>query len=190
MEIRSRIGILGLEIKGQNLSLNIAYRGFPISVYDKTNSKVDETVMRAKREGHLPLHWFSDPYKFVNSLCKPRIVIMIVNPGETVDETISTLIEYMETGDCLIDGSNEWFGFTNIRQKAMAMKGYHYLGMGISGDVMTVRHGPSLMPGGSFVVYMLVEEILQKIAAKDPDNGVYVRYIGDGGYGHFVKYDL
>ncbi|KAL0004791.1 hypothetical protein SO802_012352 [Lithocarpus litseifolius] len=40
---------------GQNLALNIAEKGFPISVYNRTTSKVDETVERAKQEGNLPL---------------------------------------------------------------------------------------------------------------------------------------
>ncbi|KAM6591367.1 hypothetical protein CsatA_013972 [Cannabis sativa] len=35
---------------GQNLALNIAEKGFPISVYNRTTSKVDETVERAKLE--------------------------------------------------------------------------------------------------------------------------------------------
>ena len=47
---------------GQNLALNIAKKGFPISVYNHTSSKVDETnnvagifFDRAKIKGNLPL---------------------------------------------------------------------------------------------------------------------------------------
>ncbi|KAE8676828.1 6-phosphogluconate dehydrogenase, decarboxylating 1 [Hibiscus syriacus] len=50
----TRIGLSGLAVMGQNLALNIAEKGFPISVYNRTTSKVDETVERAKQEGNLP----------------------------------------------------------------------------------------------------------------------------------------
>ncbi|KAK8617703.1 hypothetical protein V6N13_080610 [Hibiscus sabdariffa] len=45
-----RIRFAGLAVIGQNLALNIAEKGFPISVYNRTTSKVNETVKRAKQE--------------------------------------------------------------------------------------------------------------------------------------------
>jgi len=38
----ARIGLAGLAVMRQNLALNIAEKGFPISVYNRTTSKVDE----------------------------------------------------------------------------------------------------------------------------------------------------
>ena len=64
----TRIGLAGLAVMGQNLALNIAEKGFPISVYNRTTSKVDETVERAKAEGNLPLYGFHDPESFVQSI--------------------------------------------------------------------------------------------------------------------------
>ncbi|KAJ9548512.1 hypothetical protein OSB04_021055 [Centaurea solstitialis] len=58
MATPSRIGLAGLAVMGQNLALNIAEKGFPISVYNRTTSNVDETVERAKNEGNLPLYGF------------------------------------------------------------------------------------------------------------------------------------
>ncbi|KAL5569879.1 hypothetical protein UlMin_026454 [Ulmus minor] len=40
---------------GQNLAINITEKGFPISVYNRITSKVEETVDRAHQEGNLPL---------------------------------------------------------------------------------------------------------------------------------------
>ena len=45
----TRIGLAGLAVMDQNLALNIAEKGFPISVYNRTTSKVDEPVERAKK---------------------------------------------------------------------------------------------------------------------------------------------
>ncbi|VAI69935.1 unnamed protein product [Triticum turgidum subsp. durum] len=104
----TRIGLAGLAVMGQNLALNIAEKGFPISVYNRTTSKVDETVQRAKLEGNLPLYGFHDPASFVNSIQKPRVVIMLVKAGAPVDQTIATLAAHLEQGDCIVDGGNEW----------------------------------------------------------------------------------
>ena len=86
----TRIGLAGLAVMGQNLALNIAEKGFPISVYNRTTSKVDETVERAQREGNLPLYGFHDPEAFVNSIQKPRVVIMLVKAGAPVDQTLES----------------------------------------------------------------------------------------------------
>ncbi|KAF9623561.1 hypothetical protein IFM89_003351 [Coptis chinensis] len=183
----SRIGLAGLAVMGQNLALNIAEKGFPISVYNRTTSKVDETVKRAKREGNLPLFGFHDPESFVNSIQKPRVIIMLVKAGAPVDQTINTLSVYLEKGDCIIDGGNEWYENTERREKAMAELGLLYLGMGVSGGEEGARHGPSLMPGGSFEAYKNIEDIVLKVAAQVLDSGPCVTYIGKGGSGNFVK---
>lgn len=183
----TRIGLAGLAVMGQNLALNIAEKGFPISVYNRTTLKVDETVERAKQEGDLPLYGFHDPESFVKSIQKPRVIIILVKAGAPVDQTIKTLSVYMEKGDCIIDGGNEWYENTERREKALAELGLLYLGMGVSGGEDGARHGPSLMPGGSFEAYKHIEDILLKVAAQVPDSGPCVTYIGKGGSGNFVK---
>ncbi|KAB1211393.1 6-phosphogluconate dehydrogenase, decarboxylating 3 [Morella rubra] len=183
----TRIGLVGLAVMGQNLALNIAEKGFPISVYNRTTSKVDETVERAQKEGNLPLFGFHDPESFVHSIQKPRVVIMLVKAGAPVDQTIKTLSGYLEKGDCIIDGGNEWYENTERREKAMAELGILYLGMGVSGGEEGARNGPSMMPGGSFKAFKYIEDIVLKVAAQVPDSGPCVTYIGKGGSGNFVK---
>ncbi|XP_010558538.1 PREDICTED: 6-phosphogluconate dehydrogenase, decarboxylating 3-like [Tarenaya hassleriana] len=183
----TRIGLAGLAVMGQNLALNIAEKGFPISVYNRTTSKVDETVQRAKKEGNLPVYGFHDPESFVNSIQKPRVIIMLVKAGAPVDQTIKTLSAYMEEGDCIIDGGNEWYENTERREKAVAERGLLYLGMGVSGGEEGARNGPSLMPGGSYKAYEYIKDILLKVAAQVPGSGPCVTYIGKGGSGNFVK---
>ena len=81
----TRIGLAGLTVMGQNLALNISQKGFPISVYNRTTSKVYETVQRAKIEGKHSFAWL------LNSIQKPCDVIMLVKAGSPVDQTIATL---------------------------------------------------------------------------------------------------
>ncbi|CDY34406.1 BnaA09g11480D [Brassica napus] len=106
----SRIGLAGLAVMGQNLALNIAEKGFPISVYNRTTSKVDETLDRAAVEGNLPVSGQYSPRDFVLSLQRPRSLIILVKAGAPVDQTIAAFSEYMEPGDCIIDGGNEHLG--------------------------------------------------------------------------------
>nr|GME06756.1 6-phosphogluconate dehydrogenase, decarboxylating 2, chloroplastic [Ipomoea batatas] len=182
----SRIGLAGLAVMGQNLALNVAEKGFPISVYNRTTSKVDETVERAKREGQLPLVGQYNPRDFVLSIQRPRSVIILVKAGAPVDQTIAALAEHMEPGDTIIDGGNEWYENTERRISEASAKGLLYLGMGVSGGEDGARNGPSLMPGGSHQAYLNVQDILNKVAAQVED-GPCVTYIGEGGSGNFVK---
>ncbi|KAB1202793.1 6-phosphogluconate dehydrogenase, decarboxylating 2, chloroplastic [Morella rubra] len=183
----SRIGLAGLAVMGQNLALNIADKGFPISVYNRTTSKVDETVDRAQNEGRLPLTGQYNPRDFVLSIQRPRSIIILVKAGAPVDQTIAALSSHMEPGDTIIDGGNEWYENTERRIREVSDKGLLYLGMGVSGGEEGARHGPSLMPGGSLTAYNNVQDILEKVAAQVKDDGPCVTYIGHGGSGNFVK---
>lgn len=47
----SAVGLVGLAVMGQNLALNVAEKGFPISVYNRSGDKTDAAVARAQKEG-------------------------------------------------------------------------------------------------------------------------------------------
>nr|QKY15223.1 6-phosphogluconate dehydrogenase, decarboxylating (6PGD) [Polytomella parva] len=183
----SEIGLIGLAVMGQNLALNIAEKGFKISVYNRSYEKTVAATARAEKEGlGKNLVGFEDLKEFVGSLQKPRRVVMLVKAGSAVDQTIEGLIKYMEPGDIIIDGGNEWYENTERRSTAVAQKGLQYLGMGVSGGEEGARNGPAMMPGGSVEAYKHIEAIVSKVAAQ-VDDGPCVAYIGRGGSGNFVK---
>mmetsp|Transcript_9156 Transcript_9156/g.20194 ORF Transcript_9156/g.20194 Transcript_9156/m.20194 type:complete len:494 (-) Transcript_9156:253-1734(-) len=186
-EATSRIGLVGLAVMGQNLALNIAEKGFKISVYNRSGDKTDDAVARAKKEnlGAL-LTGYKDMGEFVKSIQKPRCVIILVKAGAAVDATIEGLSQHMEEGDCIIDGGNEWYENTERRMKEVAAKGLLYMGMGVSGGEEGARNGPSMMPGGSEKGFSYIEDIVKKVAAQ-VDTGPCVTYVGPGGAGNFVK---
>ena len=126
------IGLFGLAVMGQNLALNIAEHGFHIAVCNRSPSKVDDAVARAKAEGDLPLTGYKDVGEFVASLQRPRAVIILVQAGKPVDETIEILSAYMDAGDLIIDGGNEWFPNTLRRGEELRKKGLLFMGMGVS----------------------------------------------------------
>jgi len=180
------IGLYGLAVMGQNFALNMAEHGFKVSVANRSPAKVDTTVARAKAEGDLPLEGHKDIAEFVNSLSKPRKIVILVMAGKPVDDTIALLSTHMETGDVIIDGGNEWYPNSIRRATELEPKGIHFIGMGISGGEEGARKGPSLMPGGPRVAYDLIEPIITKCAAQ-VDGEPCTGYCGPIGAGNYVK---
>ena len=86
--------------------------------------------------------------------------------GKPVDDTIALLSSFMEPGDLLIDGGNEWYPNTLRRGAELAARELLFMGMGVSGGEEGARHGPSLMPGGPRAAYDMVKDVLELIAAK------------------------
>ena len=112
--------------------------------------------------------------------------MMLVPAGPIVDSVIEELLENLEQGDIIIDGGNSHFTDTDRRFKDLEEKGFHFIGMGVSGGEEGARQGPSMMPGGDKKAYKVVQPLLEKIAAHvngDPT----VAYMGEGSAGHFVK---
>jgi 6-phosphogluconate dehydrogenase len=179
-------GVIGLEVMGRNIALNIERNGFPISVYNRTTSKTDHFISElAKGKNAVGPHTIKE---FVVSLERPRRILIMVKAGKPVDMVIDELKPFLEAGDIVIDGGNSLFTDTERRSAALKGTGIKFFGMGVSGGEEGALWGPSLMPGGDRESYERLRPILEKIAAKAPSDGVpCVTYCGDGGAGHFVK---
>lgn len=136
----------------------------------------------------MPLIGTKSPEEFISKLSKPRKVVILVQAGKPVDLTIEAISEFMEEGDVIIDGGNEWFPNQIRRHEELEKKGIMFIGMGISGGEEGARNGPSLMPGGPRKAYDLIEPIIMKCAAKagDPEEPC-TGYCGPIGAGNYVK---
>jgi len=124
--------------------------------------------------------------ELVESLDSPKRVMMMVKAGPAVDELIDQIEPFLSKGEILIDGGNSFFRDTDRRYEALAPKGIHYVGTGISGGEEGALKGPSIMPGGPKEAYDRLAPLLTKIAAQ-VDDGPCCTYIGPSGAGHFVK---
>ncbi|MGV8945488.1 MAG: NADP-dependent phosphogluconate dehydrogenase [Lutibacter sp.] len=175
-------GIIGLGTMGSNLLQNIADHGYSVAGYNRSPEKVD-SLNQLDRDN---IQGFTDLKDFVNSLKTPRTVMMLVSAGKAVDDVIEELLEVMDKGDIIIDGGNSHYTDTERRFKDLEKKGFHFLGMGVSGGEEGARKGPSMMPGGDRKAYDLVEPILKKIAAHVKGEPT-VAYMGVRSAGHFVK---
>jgi 6-phosphogluconate dehydrogenase len=181
------IGLYGLAVMGQNFALNMASHGFKVCVSNRSPGKVDTTVKRAEQEGGLPIVGAKGIEEFVSRLSKPRKIVILVQAGKPVDSTISKLSAFMEPGDVIIDGGNEWFPNSIRRAQDLTPKGIQFIGMGISGGEEGARNGPSLMPGGPKQAYDLVAPIFERSAAQVERTGPCVGYLGPIGAGNYVK---
>ena len=183
---KQAFGVIGLEVMGRNIALNIERNGFPVAVFNRTFAKTEHFLQNeAKGKNFTGAPTIQE---FVNSLETPRRILMMVKAGKPVDDTIEQLKPFLQPGDVLIDGGNSLFGDTQRRMTSLAPTGIRFVGMGVSGGEEGALWGPSLMPGGDRESYKILLPILQKIAAKAPSDGVpCVTYCGEGGAGHFVK---
>jgi 6-phosphogluconate dehydrogenase len=179
-------GIIGLEVMGRNIALNIERNGFPIAVYNRTYSKTEDFLNGVAKGKNAK--GAKTEQEFVALLEKPRRILIMVKAGKPVDQVIEGLKPYLEPGDIVIDGGNSLFTDTERRSKELDPTGIKFFGMGVSGGEEGALWGPSMMPGGDEQSYKHLEPILTKIAAKaDDGDGACVTYIGSGGSGHFVK---
>jgi len=181
---KQQIGVIGLAVMGKNLALNIESRGYSVSVYNRSADKTEE-FLKGEAEGKNFVGTYSIE-EFVNSLEKPRKILLMVKAGGPTDATIDSLKPYLEKDDILIDGGNTLFVDTIRRNKELETTGIHFIGTGVSGGEEGALKGPSIMPGGQKEAYELVEPILQVISAK-VDGDPCCTYIGPNGAGHYVK---
>ena len=185
MNALSDIGLIGLAVMGENLVLNMESKGFRVTVYNRTVQKVDDFLAgRAKGKNITGVHSIEE---LINSLSRPRKVMIMVRAGSAVDDMIFTLIPQLEKGDIIIDGGNTHFPDTNRRTAFVESKGLLYIGTGVSGGEEGALLGPSIMPGGSKEAWPFVKPIFQAIAARVEDGSPCCDWVGDNGAGHFVK---
>jgi 6-phosphogluconate dehydrogenase len=182
---KADIGLIGLAVMGENLVLNMESKGFTVAVYNRTVQKVTDFVEgRAKGKNIIGTYSLEE---LVNSLEKPRKVMLMVKAGKPVDDFIAQLLPYLDVGDIIIDGGNSHFPDTIRRTKEVEEKGMLFIGTGVSGGEEGALKGPSIMPGGSYEAWPYVAPIFQTIAAKVDDGSPCCEWVGRDGAGHFVK---
>lgn len=181
---KPQIGVVGMAVMGKNLALNIESRGYTVAIFNRTASKTETVAKEHADKKLVPSYTLED---FVNSLEKPRRIILMVKAGAGTDAVIAQLLPLLDKGDVLIDGGNTYFEDTMRRNAELDKSGINFIGMGVSGGELGALEGPSMMPGGQKEAYGLVAPILEQMSAKAEDGEPCVTYIGPNGAGHYVK---
>ncbi|MEM8631346.1 MAG: NADP-dependent phosphogluconate dehydrogenase [Pseudomonadota bacterium] len=181
----AKVGLIGLGTMGANLALNLAEKGFPVAVHNRSPEKIAPFVASA---GDLAERLTAAPLlaDLVSALTPPRAIILMVQAGDAVDAQIDGLLPLLQPGDTIIDAGNADFNDTRRRERSLAKKGYNFIGMGVSGGSEGARHGPSIMVGGPVEAYAPIREMIEAIAAPY-EGSPCAAHLGPDGAGHFVK---
>src|SRR5471032_1709097 len=95
-------GVIGLEVMGRNIALNIERNGFPIAVYNRTYSKTEHFInVLAKGK---KARGAKTPAEFCAMLETPRRILIMVKAGPPVDAVVEELKPHLQPGDIVIDG--------------------------------------------------------------------------------------
>lgn len=185
MKEKSDIGLIGLAVMGENLVLNMASKGFTVTAFNRTKEKVEQFINgRAAGKSIRGAHTIE---QLVETLERPRKIMLMVKAGNAVDQVIEQLIPHLDKGDIIIDGGNTHYPDSNRRTEYLEQQGLLYIGTGVSGGEEGALTGPSIMPGGSTAAWPTVKPILQGIAAQVDDGVPCCDWVGEKGAGHFVK---
>ncbi|MCU1633931.1 MAG: phosphogluconate dehydrogenase ((+)-dependent, decarboxylating), partial [Micrococcaceae bacterium] len=180
----AQIGVTGLAVMGANLARNLARNGYTVALHNRSIEKTDTLLHKHGDDGEFIRT--ETLQELVDSLEKPRRVLIMVKAGKPVDSVIDQLAPLLEPGDIVIDGGNSHYEDTRRREAALSRHDLHFVGVGVSGGEEGALLGPSIMPGGSRESYDSLGPMLEKISAKY--NGEpCCRWIGTDGAGHFVK---
>ena len=177
-------GMIGLGVMGSNLLYNIADHGFSVIGFDLSSEKAKNLEKEATP--NTDVKGVSVIKDFISQLNTPRKIMLLVPAGKPVDAVIDNLIPHLEKGDIIIDGGNSHYVDTIRRVKYVSEKGFHFMGMGVSGGEEGARRGPSIMPGGDVEAFKVVQPILEAVAAK-VNGEACTAYMGKDAAGHYVK---
>ena len=182
---KADIGVTGLAVMGANLARNFAHHGYTVALHNRSVGKTDALLAEHGSEGDFVRT--ETVQELVDSLATPRRVMIMVKAGAPVDAVIEQLTPLLDEGDIIIDGGNSYFQDTRRRERELAEKGLHFVGVGVSGGEEGALNGPSIMPGGSEESYKTLGPMLEDISAKAKDGAACCAWIGTDGAGHFVK---
>ncbi|HET8978273.1 MAG TPA: NADP-dependent phosphogluconate dehydrogenase [Solirubrobacteraceae bacterium] len=181
----THFGLTGLATMGANLARNVAHHGIPVAVHNRTTSRMERFLEEHGSEGAITGH--ASTADWVGALARPRVLMSMVQAGPATDAVLEEIAPQLDRGDILIDGGNANFRDTQRRHAALAERGIHFLGVGVSGGEEGALNGPSIMPGGDREPYdESVKPIFEAIAAQVDDTPCCT-YVGADGAGHYVK---
>ncbi len=172
--MKKRIGFIGLGVMGKPMATNLLKAGYPLTVWNRTRSKMEDLVKMGASPGESP--------KDVAE--KSDIVITMVTNSAAVEAVIlgpSGVIEGVRPGMIVIDMSTISPSVTRRIAEKLKEKGVEMLDAPVSGGDIGAKQGTlSIMVGGSEEVFKECLPIFEVL-------GKRITYMGTNGMGQMTK---
>lgn len=173
-KVKKRIGFIGLGVMGRPMATNLLKAGYPLTVWNRTRSKMEPLVEMGAAAGESP--------KDVAE--KSDVVITMVADSPDVEEVIlgpSGVIEGAHSGLIVIDMSTISPAVTRKIAEKLKEKGVEMLDAPVSGGDIGAKQGTlSIMVGGSEEVFKECLPIFEVL-------GKRITYMGTNGMGQTTK---
>ena len=169
--------MIGLGRMGANMTLRLLRGGHHVVGFD-SNAEARQRVEQHGAQSATSLD------ALVRKLKPPRTLWMMVPAGTATDETVTALLDLLQTGDTIVDGGNSNYKNTQLRSQRCAEKQLNYLDCGTSGGIWGLTEGYSMTIGGEASVVARLRPIFETLAPA-PDRGW--GHVGPSGAGHFTK---
>ena len=181
MKMLKEIGLIGLGVMGKNIALNLSDNGVAIKAFNDSKEKLEEI----KKEFSDTFEGHTDVNNLINSLSKPRTILLMVPSGKATKDVIEKIKDLLDEGDLVIDGGNSFYLDSEENGLALEQKKIKFMGMGVSGGEEGARNGPAIMVGYKNKISEDLKNTLSAISAKT-DQDCIGFYKGHGS-GHFIK---
>lgn len=173
-----KVGFIGLGKMGSRMALKLLKEGHDVIVWNRSPQAVEELKTQVPSVKSAPT-----VKELIVGLEKPRIVWLMLPAGEATETLLSEVSQLVEKDDIVIDAGNSRYQDTQRHFEMFREKGVRFLGIGVSGGIISVTEGYPQMVGGDRSAYDYITPILDSLAK--PHGGH--EYFGEGGAGHFVK---
>jgi 6-phosphogluconate dehydrogenase len=188
-----QLAMVGLGRMGANLTRRLMRAGHEVVVFD-VNA---DAISALEGEGAIASSSLED---LVGKLETPRAVWVMV-PAAFAEQTTDEIAELLGDGDAVIDGGNSYYRDDIERAKRYAVRGVHFVDVGVSGGVFGLERGFCQMIGGEAEIVRRLEPIFDALApgvdaaerttGRDDSNPSTAEagylHCGPVGAGHFVK---
>jgi len=170
-----KLGLIGLGRMGAFMAERLLKDGHEVVAYNRSPDKI-KAIEEKGAQGAYSLE------ELVKKLETHRVIWLMVPSGETVENTIDTLITMISKGDIIIDGGNSFYKDSVRRYNKLKELDINFLDVGTSGGIWGLKEGYCVMVGGDKKIFEHCETIFKTLA---PPEGYM--YIGASGSGHYVK---
>jgi 6-phosphogluconate dehydrogenase len=160
------LGLVGLGRMGANMTERLRRHGHEVETYARTD----------------PARTVTSLEELVSRLEAPRVAWMMVPAGDATEQTTTTLVGLLETGDVLVDGGNSNWRDSQRRAAVASEQGIYYLDAGVSGGIWGLEGGYCVMVGGEPDAFRVIEPLCRDLT----EEGGYA-HVGGSGAGHFTK---